>query len=95
MAVMTVLGKKEAGELGICAPHEHIYIDMSVFFVPPEELGMKNLAYKPVTMESLGVLKRNPFAVLDNVLSLIHILWLRWDWLWLCPSRSSLGISFF
>lgn len=67
MAVMTVLGKKEAAELGICAPHEHIYIDMSVFFVPPEEIGMKNMAYKPVTMESLGVLKRNPFAVLDNV----------------------------
>lgn len=67
MAVTTVLGKKEAGELGVCAPHEHIYIDMSVFFAPPEEIGMKNIAYGPVTMEKLGILKRNPFAVLDNV----------------------------
>ena len=67
MSVMTVLGKKEASELGICSPHEHIYIDMSVFFAPPEEIGMKNMAYKPVSMESLGILKRNPFAVLDNV----------------------------
>ena len=40
---------------------------MNVFFAPPEEIGMKNLAYKPVSMESLGILKRNPFAVLDNV----------------------------
>lgn len=40
---------------------------MKVFFVPPEEIGIKNLAYKPVTMESLGILRRNPFAVLDNV----------------------------
>ena len=60
MAVMTVLGKKNAEELGICAPHEHIYIDMSVFFTPPEEIGMKKVAYGPVTMESLGILRRNP-----------------------------------
>lgn len=67
MAVMTVLGKKDAKELGICSPHEHIYIDMSVFFVPPEEIGKRNMAYKPVSMESLGILRRNPYAVLDNV----------------------------
>ncbi|MCI8558985.1 MAG: hypothetical protein HFI19_14755 [Lachnospiraceae bacterium] len=67
MSVKTVLGNIEASQVGICAPHEHIYIDMKVFFVPPEEIGIKNLAYKPVTMESLGILRRNPFAVLDNV----------------------------
>lgn len=67
MSVKTVLGTIEASQVGICAPHEHIYIDMNVFFAPPEEIGMKNLAYKPVSMESLGILKRNPFAVLDNV----------------------------
>ena len=67
MAVMTVLGKKEASELGICAPHEHIFIDMSVFFTPHKEIDMNNIAYNPVSMESLGILKRNPFAVLDNV----------------------------
>lgn len=67
MSVKTVLGNIEASQVGICAPHEHIYIDMNVFFAPPEEIGMKNLAYKPVNMESLGILRRNPFAVLDNV----------------------------
>jgi phosphotriesterase-related protein len=64
---MTVLGKKDVQELGIVTPHEHIFIDMSVFFCEPEEIGAKVMAHGPVTMEKLGVLKRNPFAVLDNV----------------------------
>lgn len=67
MGVTTVLGRVSADVLGICAPHEHIYIDMSVFFVPSDEIGMKVIQYEPVTMEKLGVLRRNPFAVLDNV----------------------------
>lgn len=67
MAVTTVLGKKNASELGIVAPHEHIYIDMSVFFEPKSEISDNKIGYEPVTMEKLGLLKRNPFAVLDNV----------------------------
>ena len=67
MPVMTVTGKIDASELGITAPHEHIFIDMEVFFSPPVEIGAKNMAYGPVTIEKLGILKRNPFAVLDNV----------------------------
>lgn len=67
MPVMTVLGKVEASELGVVTPHEHIFIDMSVFFQEPEEISAKLVAHGPVTIEKLGVLKRNPFAVLDNV----------------------------
>ncbi len=67
MAIQTVLGKIEAAELGIVSPHEHIFIDMNVFFAAPEEIGAKNIAYGKVTIDKLGVLKRNPFAVLDNV----------------------------
>lgn len=68
MACMTVLGKVDTADLGITMPHEHIYIDMSVFFKEPEEISAKIFAKGPVTIEKLGVLKRNPFAVLDNVL---------------------------
>lgn len=64
---MTVTGKIEASELGITAPHEHIFIDMEVFFTPPDEVSTKEMAFGPVTLEKLGILKRNPFAVLDNV----------------------------
>lgn len=67
MSVMTVLGKIPASELGVVTPHEHVFIDMSVFFAEPEEISAKVMAHGPVTIEKLGVLKRNPFAVLDNV----------------------------
>ena len=67
MSVMTVLGKVDACDLGVVTPHEHIFIDMSVFFSEPEEISAKQTAHGPVTIETLGVLKRNPFAVLDNV----------------------------
>lgn len=67
MSVMTVNGKVDAADLGIVSPHEHVYIDMEVFFTEPLEIGDKNLAHKPVTIDTLGVLKRNPFALKDNV----------------------------
>src|SRR5690554_6733023 len=67
MSVMTVTGKIDKSELGITAPHEHIFIDMEVFFTPPDEISAKETAFGPVTIEKLGILKRNPFAVLDNV----------------------------
>lgn len=67
MSCMTVLGKKDCKDLGIITPHEHVFIDMSVFFQEPEEISAKVMAHGPVTIEKLGVLKRNPFAVLDNV----------------------------
>ncbi len=67
MSVMTVNGKIDAVDLGITSPHEHVYIDMEVFFTEPLEIGAKNLAHKSVTIDTLGVLKRNPFALKDNV----------------------------
>ena len=67
MSVMTVLGKIDAKDMGVTTPHEHIFIDMKVFFTEPEEIGAKQLAYSPVTMDKLGILKRNCFALLDNV----------------------------
>lgn len=67
MAVMTVKGPVNGQSLGIVSPHEHIFIDMSVFYQEPEEISAKVRARGPVTIEKLGVLKRNPFAVLDNV----------------------------
>ena len=67
MSVMTVMGKVNACDLGVVTPHEHIFIDMSVFFHEPEEISAKVVSHGPVTIEKLGLLKRNPFAVLDNV----------------------------
>ena len=70
MSVMTVLGPKDAGCLGITTPHEHIFINMEVFFVPPDEISLRQTAFEPVTMDKLGILRRNPFALKDNVVML-------------------------
>ncbi len=67
MKVNSVLGELSREELGIVTPHEHIFIDMSVFFTEPEEIGAKLAAHAPVTIDKLGILKRNNFAILDNV----------------------------
>lgn len=67
MPVMTIGGKVDASSLGIVSPHEHLFIDMSVFFSEPEEISMKTVSRGKVTIDKLGILKRNPFAVLDNV----------------------------
>jgi phosphotriesterase-related protein len=67
MSIQTVSGKIGKDDLGIVSPHEHIFIDMKVFFTEPEEIEAKNHAYKKVTIDKLGILKRNPFAILDNV----------------------------
>jgi phosphotriesterase-related protein len=64
---MTVTGRVDRKDLGIVTPHEHIFIDMSVFYQEPDEISAKVMARGPVTIDKLGVLKRNPFAVLDNV----------------------------
>lgn len=67
MACRTVTGDISSQRLGTVAPHEHIFIDMKVFFQEPEEIGAKIFSEGYVTIEKLGVLKRNPFAVLDNL----------------------------
>ena len=72
MSIMTVTGPVEKKDLGIVTPHEHIFIDMSVFYQEPEEISAKVRASGPVSIEKLGVLKRNPFAVLDNVQMMDH-----------------------
>ena len=43
MKVNSVLGELSREELGIITPHEHIFIDMSVFFHEPEEISAKQL----------------------------------------------------
>ena len=67
MSIMSVLGPIGAGSLGLVAPHEHVYIDMEVFFAPSDEIEAKAIGEQPVSMDLLGLLKRNPFAVRDNV----------------------------
>lgn len=65
--IETVLGPVPIAELGIVSPHEHVFIDMEVFFSEPVDTERREVAHAPVTIERLGLLKRNCFALLDNV----------------------------
>ncbi|MEG3595240.1 MAG: phosphotriesterase-related protein, partial [Chloroflexota bacterium] len=52
--IQTVLGLIEPDELGITLTHEHALIDLSCYFVMPEEATERWYVDKPVTMEVLA-----------------------------------------
>lgn len=49
-------------------PHEHLLIDVSVWFEASEEAGLKDLADQPVSIENLGRLMFNQYSCRDNML---------------------------
>lgn len=63
----TVTGPVDGQALGITLPHEHVLIDMSVWFVEPKEAEFKAIAHQPVTLENLGWIMFNQYNNLDNV----------------------------
>jgi len=65
--VQTVLGVIDADDLGVTLPHEHLLIDMSVYFVDPQEAGLKKLAHEPVSIKKLSWLQHNAYSVRDNL----------------------------
>jgi phosphotriesterase-related protein len=67
MGINTVTGRIEKGQLGIAAPHEHIILDLSNQFNEPDEVSRKAAAYEKVQMKHLGLLRRNPLAMRDNL----------------------------
>ncbi len=68
MSVMTVLGLVKPDKLGIVLPHEHVFIDLRNQFSEPQEISKKILADQQVNIHNLGILKRNPYAIKDNLL---------------------------
>ncbi len=63
----TVLGPVAADALGITLPHEHLLIDMTVWFVEPDQPAARELARQPVQLSNLGWLNFNQYNNLDNV----------------------------
>lgn len=64
----TVLGPVDGKELGITIVHEHLFTDQSMaWFTEPSEPSKKFLAYQPVTLKTLGWLRRHPMQNLDNL----------------------------
>lgn len=65
--VQTVLGLIEPGAMGITLPHEHLFIDMSSFFVPPDD-EYAPLADQPITLENLGWVRSHRMSHRHNLL---------------------------
>lgn len=65
--VETVLGVIEADDLGITLPHEHLLIDMSVYFSEPKEARFKRLAHEPVSFENHSWVQHHTYDNLDNL----------------------------
>ena len=54
--------------LGVITPHEHIFINLSNFFVNHPVRGIEDPTTAPVKMEYLCELNRDPYALLDNLI---------------------------
>ncbi len=64
--LMTVLGPIPAEQAGVILPHEHLFIDMSIYWQKPAEMTMRAFAEEPVSIDNLGAIRRNPLMNLDN-----------------------------
>ena len=64
--VQTVLGAVEPSSLGIALTHEHLLIDLSRLFEPPDEAGARATYYAPLTQETLSRIRHYHEANLEN-----------------------------
>ena len=68
MDVMTVLGPIPPRELGITLTHEHLIADSLCWRTEPRDAEERAWAARPVAIEALGLLRRNPLFMPDNLL---------------------------
>ena len=67
MRAMTVRGPIEAEELGVVSPHEHLLIDLTYRWGAPADPDLRAIAEAPLTMDRLGVARRNMGLIRDNL----------------------------
>ena len=59
--VQTVLGLVQPSELGPTMTHEHLYIDFSFMYRPPQD-SAQDLADDPITLENVGWVRYNYYS---------------------------------
>jgi phosphotriesterase-related protein len=67
LKAMTVLGPVDVSQLGFTLPHEHVMFDSSVWVAEPEDPWKLEISKRPVTIESVGELRRDPMICRDNL----------------------------
>ena len=64
--VMTVLGPIPVEKLGVTLMHEHLLVESSLVWIPPEDPKLRQFAFKPVSANIRADLLIAPHANLDN-----------------------------
>ena len=65
--IQTVTGQIAHEQIGITLMHEHLLLDMRVWFVEPKSGREIHQAYEPVSLENLGWVRYNYSSNLDNL----------------------------
>ena len=65
--VQTVLGPVSTDSLGRTLMHEHLFIDISKYFIEPSEADEKRMAHDPIKLENLYWIRQHPFSNLYNL----------------------------
>ena len=64
--IQTVLGKIKKSQLGVCSPHEHVFIDMR--HCVDVKGNEAQVFYEKFSAEKRAEIFSNPYAILDNAL---------------------------
>lgn len=66
--VETVRGPISPDDLGFTQMHEHVLVDVTVSYREPKDRTIKDkVTFKPITMENLGILRRNLHFSVENL----------------------------
>jgi phosphotriesterase-related protein len=68
MNAMTVLGPVEPEALGVTLAHEHLLIDLRNQYTAPDGPERRRLGEQPLGPANVGEVRRNPYAIRDNLL---------------------------
>ncbi|MDD5706416.1 MAG: phosphotriesterase-related protein [Kiritimatiellae bacterium] len=68
MSISAVRGPLSGTELGVILPHEHVFLDLTNQFTEPTDPEKLQLTRASITLENYGALRRNPYAIRDNLI---------------------------
>jgi phosphotriesterase-related protein len=65
--VQTVLGPIDPGAMGPTLSHVHLTLDILCWYAEPQDPALRALAARPLSLENLGLARRNGLMVRDNL----------------------------
>ncbi|MBI2166294.1 MAG: hypothetical protein HYU29_07840 [Chloroflexi bacterium] len=66
--VTTVLGPIDSSQMGITMSHVHLTLNLLCFFRPPDSAYLQGLSESKITLQNLGLVRRNATLFKDNLL---------------------------